>query len=382
MPQASKKITVLASVDISRPVGDTIRVIALCNELASRSFSVKLVVPNPWNAGAAVELHRRVSIETTSATYSRGFVGMIRVLLSLVTYTGKHRLRGWLQVEGTLLGFLAAILLQTKVVIDVHGLLSEEMLHGERLIGRAGSLLLARLLGLLERQAVLKAWKVIVVSSEMKRYLCERWRRPPDSIDVVPNGYFQHLVRHLSCRETDSSWVTFVGQVSAWSGVNRLIEEMDKLRLHGIHLRIVGGGPLLKVIAKNQDASEVTLLGFQPPEEVYRLVASSNLVAAPMEPSAALQVACPIKLLEYMALGKPIVTEDVGEIPSILKSERAGLVVPAGQIAEGLLNLFENPKLQKRLSRRALLVSRRYAWSVQADKLSRIYAEASEIEAN
>jgi len=375
-----EKITVVASVDLSKPAGDTVRVVALSNELACRSFSVTLVVPTPRHSKAAVEPERRLNVERIPAIYDRGLLGMFRILVGLVTHIKARVGAGCIQVEGTLLGFLATMLTGNRVVLDVHGLLCEEIVHGGRGIQRLGLLLLSRFLRFIEYLAVTKAWKVIVVSRPMKRYFCQRWRRPPDNIEVIPNGYFPDLVARVSGEEIEPSTVTFVGQISAWSGVNRLIENGAELTKLGMNLRIVGGGPLLGEISENPNAAEIELMGFRPQEEVYRLVASSELVVAPLEPSAALEVACPIKLLEYMALGKPIITEDVGEIPLVLRTERAALVVPVGQIGQGVRELFRNPKARKKLGRRAHLVAARYAWSCQGKKLSRIFQAVPDID--
>jgi glycosyltransferase involved in cell wall biosynthesis len=79
----------------------------------------------------------------------------------------------------------------------------------------------------------------------------------------------------------------------------------------------------------------------------------------------------PIKLFEYMASGKPIVTTRIETMEGILKHEENALLVTPGNIkelAQAVLRILENPMLSHRLgvnSRK--LVEEKYSW----EKISR-----------
>jgi glycosyltransferase involved in cell wall biosynthesis len=81
------------------------------------------------------------------------------------------------------------------------------------------------------------------------------------------------------------------------------------------------------------------------------------------------------KLFEYMAMGKPIVATDIGEIREVLK-DGAGLLVTSrtDDICRALLSLYQNPELRKNLSEiaRARAASF-YSSDVLAENLLAIY---------
>ena len=61
----------------------------------------------------------------------------------------------------------------------------------------------------------------------------------------------------------------------------------------------------------------------------------------------------PMALLEAMAAGTPSVATSVGDVPKILKAGEAGLIVPPSDsqgLAEGILQLLDDPALAARLS--------------------------------
>jgi glycosyltransferase involved in cell wall biosynthesis len=63
---------------------------------------------------------------------------------------------------------------------------------------------------------------------------------------------------------------------------------------------------------------------------------------------------CPIKVIEYMAAGLPVVSTDQGDVPTIL--DKAGVVVPGGDthaFADAVDQLLGDAELRRRLGTRA-----------------------------
>ena len=94
------------------------------------------------------------------------------------------------------------------------------------------------------------------------------------------------------------------------------------------------------------------------------LLAEARVCVIPRPITAYSDLAVPVKLVDYLSLGKPVVATAAAETEAILKTSGAGIATPdtpAG-LAEGLLAVISNDDLARRLSANA----RAYACSPEA----------------
>jgi glycosyltransferase involved in cell wall biosynthesis len=78
----------------------------------------------------------------------------------------------------------------------------------------------------------------------------------------------------------------------------------------------------------------------------------------------------PLKLVEYLAAGIPLVTTAQGDIPDLVGA--AGLLVQPGSVAElsaALTRLIEDPKLRARLSHAGQLRATDFTWDGAAARV-------------
>lgn len=92
-------------------------------------------------------------------------------------------------------------------------------------------------------------------------------------------------------------------------------------------------------------ASMVKFTGFIPMQEAWRLTASASVCLSPFFPTPVLRSTSPTKLVEYMALGRPVVCNDHPEQSQIIAESGAGLCVEwsAEAFAAAMLKLAEDP---------------------------------------
>src|SRR5262249_1694708 len=109
-------------------------------------------------------------------------------------------------------------------------------------------------------------------------------------------------------------------------------------RVPGLRVLIVGDGPGradLQALARELGMSErVRFLGAVPHAEVADYLAACDLLCAPYEPVDAFYFS-PLKLAEYLAVGRPVVASAVGEIPRSIDGRSDVTLVPPGD-AESL----------------------------------------------
>lgn len=132
---------------------------------------------------------------------------------------------------------------------------------------------------------------------------------------VIPIGLDLHLLkpRNNIYQNEREKRIAFVGRLYWLKGIIHLLEAVRVLSRRqsdmNITLHIYGKGPLehkiKQYIKKNDLESHINLYGKIPRDKLLRHLANDDLLVLP-----SYYEACPVSLLEAMALGKPVITSD------------------------------------------------------------------------
>ena len=121
----------------------------------------------------------------------------------------------------------------------------------------------------------------------------------------------------------------------AWLDV--LVDMLAELRRGGVDARLLLVGdsdnPLGRAMIEQRAgelgvAPHVAITGFLPQPEALAQIARADVCISPIYRSPLLDVGSPTKMIEYMALGLPVVANDHPEQRAILRESRAGVCVP------------------------------------------------------
>jgi glycosyltransferase involved in cell wall biosynthesis len=227
----------------------------------------------------------------------------------------------------------------------------------DRLVAAAGGELVARWA---QRRMISRASTVTVAS----RALHETIDRP--SL-MLPNGAD---LEELD-RADGSAWrssvtgptVGFVGAFEYWVDYNLILETAK--RLPGIKFLLVGGGRKLDYLqARIADLglTNIKLTGAMPYREAMNHVEAMDVCLLPFTRGAVSDGSCPLKLFEYAALRKPVVSTSTLEVKRI----GAGWVRFADD-APAFVDAIESFLDDRRAAERAAetgraLVERAYNW--------------------
>lgn len=149
----------------------------------------------------------------------------------------------------------------------------------------------------------------------------------------------------------------------------------------GTKLLIVGRVDASKEAKNVYDsmAGNIVSVGEQPFWKVPYFLAAADVLVLPMKNSPIEEARWPIRLGDYFASGRPIVSNAVGEVKKVLETEKCGLTSPpddAKKFSEKVIELLENRELSEELGKRARQVAEeKYAWQIIARKLSKMYEE-------
>jgi len=151
---------------------------------------------------------------------------------------------------------------------------------------------------------------------------------PKERIAVIPNGIDQERFcnNSLSIEDAKSKLglshrlvLGFTGFVREWHGVDRVVDLIaDRAQGAGLHLLIVGDGPAresLQTRARQRGIEDrVTVTGIVDRDKVPDYVAAFDIALQP----SVVPYASPLKLFEYLAMGRAIVAPASPNITEVL----------------------------------------------------------------
>ncbi len=218
---------------------------------------------------------------------------------------------------------------------------------------------------------------LVVAVSEPLRRIVALARGTDSGTLVLRNGCDPALFPEPADSAQDGDPVlVFLGHPKPWHGADAIPDLMRRLEAEGHEARLllIGGGEGADLVQQRarelrlEDRVEVT--GPLPVAEATALLRRGTVAVAPY-PLHQLFYFCPIKVIESMAAGLPVVTTAQGDLPEILGED--GILVPPGDpgaLAAAVGSLLASPRQRHLLGRRARARALKdFTWRAAAEKL-------------
>jgi glycosyltransferase involved in cell wall biosynthesis len=250
-----------------------------------------------------------------------------------------------------------------------------------------GGLAFPRLAQRLEAYTWRKASGVLPVTRVLAGHV-ERSGVPGTRIEVIPNGIdparFDHVPDTIEAKRSfgleEKLVLGFVGFVREWHGIDRVLDWMAApASTPAAHLLVVGDGPgrpALEAQARTLAIQDrVTFTGVMERERVPEAVAAFDIALQP----AVVPYASPLKLFEYLALGRAVVAPSQANLREVLEHEvNAELFDPAEPRALELAldRLAADEGLRSRLGAgaRETVTRMGMTWDANASRVARRFA--------
>jgi glycosyltransferase involved in cell wall biosynthesis len=278
--------------------------------------------------------------------------------------------------EGLLLAQIARVGLGIPLVFDAHTLLMSELplyrlglpLRVKRFIATA-----------FDRHLPVMGDHVVTVTERIRDRLLELQALPAGKVSVIRNGADLHLFTGTSSRKTGSGTASptliFTGNLAPYQGIELMLRAFRKVldRRSDVRLKIVSNSSFDRygALARELGIHNAIDLLQVPFEEIPRQLAEATVAVNPRTDCDGI----PVKLLNYMAAGKPVVSF-AGSAPGIRHGE-TGWLVADGDVegfAEGALTLMGNPGLADALGSGARrFVEAHHSWDRSAEMLEDIF---------
>ena len=220
---------------------------------------------------------------------------------------------------------------------------------------------LGHVIEVLELVAFEHTCSIVAVSEELRQSLVALGLSPK-KITVVPNGVDEMFLAkdQTAAGPARNGRVTigFVGSLKKWHAIDFLADCFRRLSQDpAYHLLVVGDGPMKKTMRKLAEElpGRVTLTGAVKHEDVPRYIAEMDVALAPY-PKLETFYFSPLKILEYMAMGKAVVATDIGQVKDMIQPDRTGLLVAPGDqngFVDAVKQLSNDRNLRDRLGSQA-----------------------------
>jgi len=270
-----------------------------------------------------------------------------------------------------------------KFVFDHHDLSPE--LYRSRYTTPSGVVTAG--LAFCERASVRLADVLIATNESYREIDIQRNGIKPSQVFVVRNGPDLSRVRltepDAALRARAKTILGYLGAMNPQDGVDYLLRSLDCLRHRlnrsDFHCILIGDGDSLEAL--RQLASDlrlddcVTFTGFIPDGDMVRYLSTVDICLDPNPSSPLNDVSTWIKVMEYMALGKPVVSFDLKET-RISAGDAAAYVTPNDQLefARTTAALMDDPARRRRMAEAGRArVERELGWHVTSQNLLRAY---------
>ncbi|MCB5188077.1 glycosyltransferase family 4 protein [Methylobacillus caricis] len=214
-----------------------------------------------------------------------------------------------------------------------------------------------------------------------------------NKLTPVPMGVPERLLTWVESNATRKSpkTVVYLGTLASIRQLDTIIEAFSLVLLKhsDAKLIMVGDGnkpeerfALEKLASKLNILHAIEFTGFVPIERAWGIAAAAEVCLSPFFPTKTLASASPTKLVEYLALGRPVVCNNHPEQSDVITASGAGICVDwsAKAFADAIVSMLDEPeKTEEMAAKGPLWVKQNRTYNRIADKVFMRYQILLEI---
>ena len=238
-----------------------------------------------------------------------------------------------------------------------------------------------------ERLTFMTANMSIATNESYKKIALERGHMKEEDVTVVRSGpkldRLSILPPVATLKQGREYLVGYVGVMGAQEGVDLLLQAAHRiiyeLKREDVHFGLVGGGTSLedlKRLAEELNIGDyVTFTGRVPDQELLEMLNTADVCVNPDVANEMNDKSTMNKIMEYMALGKPIVQFDLAE--GRFSAQQASLYAEKNDVtdlADKIVSLLDDPATRRKMGLFGReRVEKELSWDHEAPKLLAAY---------
>jgi glycosyltransferase involved in cell wall biosynthesis len=178
--------------------------------------------------------------------------------------------------------------------------------------------------------------RLFVISDALGVYAQQHWGIPAERMALLPNCIDPDEVLSADSAQVEPNTIGYAGSLIVYEGLDILLEAAAMLVQLGrvIQVRIAGEGEArrnLEDLAQRLGLGQhVQFLGRMEPAKAKEMISRCAMVCIPRKPFQVCQIVPPIKLVEALAMGKPVIVPDLPVFRDEMGANPAGWFFRAG----------------------------------------------------
>jgi glycosyltransferase involved in cell wall biosynthesis len=208
--------------------------------------------------------------------------------------------------------------------------------------------------------------KILVPNQYTKELVSQYYNVKSDKISVITNGT---EVGNYQESNLDSSQIIFSGAMYHHRGIDILLEAVKDVVKEKADTKFVllGDGPelnqLKKITSEKKLEGNVDFKGWIDRNEIPKHLAASSIGIGPLRSTEVTKHALPIKVLEYMSAGLPIIAAKDTLPEDVLEEGKNGFFIKdSTELGKKILELLNNEELRKRMGKNSKEMVSKFDW--------------------
>ncbi|WP_284680626.1 glycosyltransferase family 4 protein [Aceticella autotrophica] len=185
----------------------------------------------------------------------------------------------------------------------------------------------------------------------------------------IPNGVKFNIFQKRE-KEHEGLCLIFSGSLEHWSGLELPIKVLPALRreFKEVYVRVLGKGhyeaALKKLVADLKIDDYIHFYGKVEYNDLPYYFSMADIGLCTLFPTELINYSFPLKAVEYMAAGLPVVATDMGELGDLIKKNKCGITITYSytDLLEKLIMLLNNPDKLRSMGSNGLKAAEMYDW--------------------
>jgi len=385
------KILYISPINIGAQRGDSIHFLEIGENLRRLHHELLVICKKggrrPLNLNVRYFPNVEIKYLTTLVTDLLSFAYLFSYLFIYKPHVVYYR--------GVTLGGIISRIFGTPSVAEANGIYPDEIkVERPHVFRLAGGILKLR-----ERINYLLVNKIICITEGIKRELVKDYTVDEKICEVISNGVNINLFKPLNrfvCKkelkfEEKYFYLGFVGSFQVWQGLDTLIEAMRLVKEQGynmIRCILVGGGDWRErgeeMVSQYGLQKEILFAGRVGYEDVPRFINSFEVCLAPFKKERNAKIGLsPLKLYEYMACARPVISSRVEGVSEVIEAGNCGYLFDPDNVKDLACKIIqsynERNKLGEMGNNGRSIVERRFSWERVARAVENVLKNAVQV---
>ncbi len=225
--------------------------------------------------------------------------------------------------------------------------------------------------------------KLVLITNSLRNYYANKYPQVQNKILVIPDGadeVRENSITKIDIKKNDKLNVGYTGHLYPGKGME-IIANLVKL-CPNVHFHVVGGKEedIKRWKSALTTQKNITFHGFVNHKEVNNYISEFDIVLLPNQKVVGSNAGrdignwtSPLKLFEYMAMGKPIICSDIAVLREVVIHNQNAILCDPENVTEwkkAMEFLRDNPRMAKKIGEFAKLdFKKNYSWARRAKKI-------------